>query len=367
MTNRGLSQHDLAQRIGLTPDKMSKALTGSRRFSSYELAAVAHELDVRLEWLLTGAERAEPRKAGRVTGLHQSFPNFDLAEDFEGYSLTLDRLGYGRPVRALPTFEPSSSFVTTGTRLARWASDRFQEHGFERIPNDLVTAIEATFDVDIAFMRMDRTCHGFAWQTDDFRLIALASTTNWARQRFTLAHELGHILSGDAHNEFVEELSNGDQKHYVTEKAANSFAAELLMSESAMRNAWSAHDRPEASLATTEMAWRLQVSPAALTARMQKLDLGTSADRSRVSKMTMFDVARALGHETEFEARATASSRDMPPRRLVSGLRRAFDDGRVSARPLAALTGMPVDEFLAYDDQSPSVNELEGLMDEGVE
>ncbi|MGH3871951.1 MAG: ImmA/IrrE family metallo-endopeptidase [Pseudonocardiaceae bacterium] len=33
---------------------------------------------------------------------------------------------------------------------------------------------------------------GLAWCRDGFRLILVSNTVSWTRQRFTLAHELGH-------------------------------------------------------------------------------------------------------------------------------------------------------------------------------
>lgn len=48
----------VADRVGMTPDAMSRALRGMRAFTSVELAAIADVLDADLYWLVTGRPAA---------------------------------------------------------------------------------------------------------------------------------------------------------------------------------------------------------------------------------------------------------------------------------------------------------------------
>ncbi|WP_017614267.1 TetR/AcrR family transcriptional regulator [Nocardiopsis salina] len=54
----GISQREFADRLGIDPTKLSKSLTGRRRFTPEELAAIAHEAGVTVNWLLNGDDDA---------------------------------------------------------------------------------------------------------------------------------------------------------------------------------------------------------------------------------------------------------------------------------------------------------------------
>lgn len=49
-----LSHRAFAQSIGLSDDKLSKSLTGKRLFTSLDLARIADEYGVTVDWLVTG-------------------------------------------------------------------------------------------------------------------------------------------------------------------------------------------------------------------------------------------------------------------------------------------------------------------------
>lgn len=55
----GLSQRQFAAGLGIDPSKLSKSLTGTRRFTAQELAGIANETGVTVNWLLNGRDDAE--------------------------------------------------------------------------------------------------------------------------------------------------------------------------------------------------------------------------------------------------------------------------------------------------------------------
>src|SRR5690625_6117410 len=58
MRSVAIQQKQLAERVGMTPDALSRALSGQRGFAAVELAAIAAELD------------AEDRKSTRLNSSH---------------------------------------------------------------------------------------------------------------------------------------------------------------------------------------------------------------------------------------------------------------------------------------------------------
>jgi Zn-dependent peptidase ImmA (M78 family) len=121
---------------------------------------------------------------------------------------------------------------------------------------------------------------------DNQSVIVVNSTHHLNRQRFTIAHELGHyFLHRNLANVFFDEslLFFRDEKSAQGTKyqeiEANVFAAELLMPEQTLRERISeepldALDDVEQS-ALTQLANELQVSCQALTIRLMRLGLIT--------------------------------------------------------------------------------------------
>ncbi|WFE27696.1 ImmA/IrrE family metallo-endopeptidase [Solwaraspora sp. WMMD791] len=74
-----------------------------------------------------------------------------------------------------------------------------------------------------------------SWQA----VVLVNSTTWWGRQRYTLAHELCHILYRDSHGVFVNRKDDEDMDD--AEIRAESFARHFLAPDLAVREFWSEH------------------------------------------------------------------------------------------------------------------------------
>lgn len=130
----------------------------------------------------------------------------------------------------------------------------------------------------------DNTISGMLVIDDEVRAIAVNRNHHPNRQRFTIAHEIGHFLSG--HEDYDQKDFVDQKKFYVDdsfvthdpmEQEANAFAAELLMPERLLKRDL-ANDIKDPVL----LARRYGVSEQALW--IQLIDLGL-ADALRVDKV----------------------------------------------------------------------------------
>lgn len=354
MEAASLSQGAFAEKVGLTPDKLSKSLAGVRRFTSLDLALIAEEGGTTVDWLLTGREPLRPSFAARTTA--ESVPRRDSVSEVAGrftaaYEV-LELVGRQPELPPMPSVRTGlGRYVGQGERLAQDAVAALTAAGASRIVADLetdvlITACAETFGVDVAVTSMPTGVDGLTWQTDGFRLILVRPTTAWTRQRFTLAHELGHILARDAQEPVVEgHVAPGRQKD-LTEVRANVFASNLLMPAPAVRNRFRDVADRHGGLtdeAFAELVVGFKVSPSAMAARLRQLRLMEGKSASRFRGLTTH-VCHLHAEATDtFQRQLAWASAERFPVRLVSALHRCYLDGETTLRPLAALLGMDVD------------------------
>lgn len=117
-------------------------------------------------------------------------------------------------------------------RAEQAALDLLDKHGIDAPPID-VEKIARRLDVDVRYEPFDGELSGALYRDVDER--AVLGVNNWhaeVRQRFTIAHELGHLL---LHPDelFVDGVLKRDDESSLAirshEIEANAFAAELLM------------------------------------------------------------------------------------------------------------------------------------------
>jgi Zn-dependent peptidase ImmA (M78 family) len=96
------------------------------------------------------------------------------------------------------------------------------------------------------------------------------------RQRFTIAHEVGHYVERAAKGQVGAPVSFVDYRDDISsqgsnpsERYANGFAAALLMPAALVRSQWSAAARPDADA----LARQFEVSAAAMRNRLSNLGL----------------------------------------------------------------------------------------------
>lgn len=337
ISNSGQSNKEFALKISLDEDKLSKALNGKRKFSSFELASIAAITGSTVDWLLTGASDPVFARAARVTSATElDDSGVTLAERYSRSNQVLLRLGKREPARDLPKFEASGRFTDDGWSAALWAVEQV---GAERVlgpTSELQDAIESTFDIDIAGSGdLPNGCDGLAFHHDAFRLMVLATSPIWTRRRFTLAHELGHLIFRDANlAPHGESMHPGARMNGYEEKRANAFASAFLMPESVIETELPPEDISDSDF--HHLVVKFKVSPSALAVRLTQLQLISLEQRHH------FQVFKSRDSWAEAELddsdEVTVASADLAPKRMLRQFLDAYREGTISAKPLVELT-----------------------------
>lgn len=339
----GLSQHAFGQRVGLDGSKLSKSLSGARRFSSLDLARIAELGDVTVDWLITGSE-PPLAMAARTTGgtagraVREARRLCTLRSDLTG-------LGYPQPWRPVPDGRPrGGTWSEQGERLAAAATAQLRGQNREVTEASLVAVAEEVFGVDVAIVELGPDFDGLAAASDEARLILLATSRIPGRQRFTLAHELGHLLVGDDQGLHLDpDVYDKAQGKDPSELRANAFASAFLMPPDLLRQAVGSTGLPLDGFAA--LACDLMVTPSALAYRLQRLRLIDAVTCDRFKAITAAKAANIAGRSDEFVRHVTEASSPRRPGLLVRDSYAAYDTGAATLRPYASLLGVDVDEL----------------------
>lgn len=262
---RGWSQGELARRLGRTQTAISYWESGRRALAVDDLLEVARVLEVPTADLLPDGGR-KPAMPALLRAVAQNVDADELGVELEQFA---------EAAQQLP--KPATRWEVTPASPRDTAEALLDAAGMTKPP-----------------IPIDKLAHGcgvqiLEWQFEDVDGLIVeleAGPVIWvnpnqseSRQRFTLAHELGHYLLrhiDQFHLDFGGELSpnvtGGGHPRYDwrAERAANDFAANLLMPAAMVRVAFNkAND-------TRTLAKQFLVSPAAMGYRLASLRLGNA-------------------------------------------------------------------------------------------
>jgi Zn-dependent peptidase ImmA (M78 family) len=266
----------------------------------------------------------------------------ERATDLARRRAGLEKLGYHhRPTRfARPS--PSADPVVAGERLAHAALDYLGVESVSAInDNDLIDTIERNFAVDIAVEEFDGDFEGLTWRNDGVNVILVATSRVPGRRRFTLAHELAHLLAEDDHELFVDVAR--ERERPLSEVRANAFAAGFLMPEQEVKAFLGSDDVTERSFA--ELAWKMQVTPRTLSYRLFNLNILDKQQLKQYGGIRTIDAVRTIGRGAIFSNWIKYSQQRRLPKLLVEHSWQAYLDGATTLRPFASLIGADVDSL----------------------
>jgi Zn-dependent peptidase ImmA (M78 family)/transcriptional regulator with XRE-family HTH domain len=340
ITESALTQTEFAAKTGLDAPKFSKSMSGVRRFTSLDLARIAEVGGVTVDWLL-GIDRPAPALAARArdstTSEQEAIAEAErLAQSWSDLAF----LGYEQPRAALESIAQRGRCIDQGRELAESALRHADKLGFEPWKTrDLAPLVENLFGIDVRIMRFPSGYEGLSWGDNTCKLMIVSTSEIPARQRFTIAHELGHLLAEDDQGLHLDpNLSDAEHRKAPSEMRANAFATEFLLPREVLKARAEGRDWSERSFA--ELACDLWVSPVNLAWRLFNLKLIDSercADFRAMRALDAATLANRLDSHLPWIASAGQPRISMP---LVRSTLLAYQRGDTTLRPLANLLGM---------------------------
>ncbi len=371
----GIQSQELAASIGIDPSAMSNIERDKRAVKTDELARIAVALRVSpLALLEEDSLPARMPIAGRRNGASpldgEAYQRLLTLAELHSL-LAEEGISSSPHLDGVPSVD-EDAWKQSADLLAEWARDRLEatKRGDERFPS-LVEAIENRLGIDVLVEEYPGDSLAGAAITDaEFPLIFLNADQPTPRALFTLAHELGHVLSRYGDAVAVDDSLSGTDPG---ERFANAFAAALLMPEPEIRLSISRYGRTAEFLART--IHDFGVSFETLIYRLHNLQIIDARGRDRLQSMGWQGLLSLLKESDT----STGSGIDMrkslvtrlhtrperrPPVWLLARAMEGFDRGVVSIRPVASLIGADPDELL---DTVVSRSKADEIMRENYE
>lgn len=211
---------------------------------------------------------------------------------------------------------------------------------------DLASLLEERLGLDLAVLDLGEDVSGVV-AFDDERNVALVSVNceqPYACQRFTMAHELAHVLFGDGH----AYREDGPGSRSPAEQRADKFAQALLLPAAAIRARLTRCGYEAGQRMSFDDACRLAseygVSPRA--AWIALADLHVAPERT---PPTALDAAVVAGHLARYRLRESAAHLRRVPQRMEARILAAFRAGHLSAHVAAGLLGQDAEELMRVE------------------
>jgi Zn-dependent peptidase ImmA (M78 family)/DNA-binding XRE family transcriptional regulator len=268
--DRGLSQEQLGHLVSKRQATISSWERGDPVPSIEDLYDIAWVLDMEVHDLLP-SKRSEEPPLGLMRAIDEQLP----AGTNIGAALAI----FLRYAASLPAPVPTVELPkTTDPTQASEAMLRNEEA--KGIPPDVVWLTHRAGVRVLPWEGMHPAISGLLVRLEDSPVIAFNPEHPEGRSRFTIAHELGHLVLGhleELHVDVSADEGGNERPSYDArqEHDANNFAANLLMPEQWVR------DKHAEGMSVKDMAQELKVSALALGYRFMSLKLEQTEKSSR--------------------------------------------------------------------------------------
>lgn len=213
---RGWTQSELAHRLGRTQTAVSYWEAGKRTPSLDELLELSFQLGEEVDYFLPPTRARQP-VAAILRAEAQRLVSGEMQEAVDDLLAAADASRF--PDR----------LITIGARQPAHAANELLEKAAVNEAPVPVEQLAAACGALVLHRRLPDALSGLVVELDDGAIIGVNAGHARVRQRFSAAHELGHHLLGHA-DRFHIDIADGNPGYdYRTERAANEFAADLLM------------------------------------------------------------------------------------------------------------------------------------------
>src|SRR5215469_6890585 len=232
---RGLSQEELAGKVGLDRTAITKIEAGRRHVNSLELVRLAEVLDRPLQSFVSDPPASiVSRREAVADGRDDQASDFAIEDVARDLQVLVD-------VRALLPNQAKGSLAAITGGGAGWGPEEAAVSARSLIGVDARSPIHnLAAKVEHVGLFAYSLALGNAWsdgsyaEVDGLGVAVVNGEIDSGRRRSTLAHELGHHLFGDAYS--VDWGTNIG----ATERALDAFAAFLLLPRAGVGDRWKA-------------------------------------------------------------------------------------------------------------------------------
>ena len=235
--------------------------------------------------------------------------------------------------------------MTAEEQAAQHAQTVRDEHGLGVLPvPDLVEFVSDHADCDVVVMAMDDGVDGvIARDPQTGRVyIAVKACDQWARQRLTLAHELGQLLTDGLDRDLPADCRSDD----AAESAASNFGRHLLAPDAGVNALLRAEQAERGQIDTSHLSLVVHhfgVSPQVASIQMRRtgwISADQDAHWRADPRVTTRWLATRYGWRAEHDRWAADATVSRPPVRLLRRVTDAYVAGQASVAAVAAVAGI---------------------------
>lgn len=340
---KGLTQAQLSQSLGLDRSALAKIESGQRKVSALELAGIARELGRRLEWFVLPRPTGAPQHRGASTPewvgseidvvLEQALADVNLLAELDHLQVPrrpqiLRRPGTSAEAEALA--EPARRLCDIGQSAP------------------VASLTTATWKIGlVAFAEpLDGGADAASTSSNEWGVAVINASNAVGRRRLALAHELCHYLINDGYVEdFRIDAPNSEDQH---EARMDRFARAFLLPATPVSEQWERLRAEGVRRAAVRLASTFRVDMSTLAHRLHNdlglVDQSTAAEIRKVhtnrSDIVEYDLhiphdLEGVWLHPEYERAVLRAYRadDITSARALSLLRHTFDDDDLPAQP----------------------------------